>query len=222
MKIDQATIEVLKNFSSIQTNFAATAGQPITTISNSKSLYVTCDAVQFPADLAVLDLRDLLSLISLCDQPYLDIRSDRIFIKDEASTKTISYFFADRSHLIIPKRAIDIESVDVSFTFTTEHQKLIARASNILGTERVRFIGEAGKPGISVLVGELNNPTANSFTFTIDETPSVDFTIVLELENFKFLALDYTAQFSKTRVAAFVGPGIKYLMGLEKSSKIGA
>ena len=61
-KLSSQTIDILKNFSSINSNLVVKAGEPLATISEAKNIMATADIVeQFSSDFGIYDLNEFIS-----------------------------------------------------------------------------------------------------------------------------------------------------------------
>lgn len=217
MKIDAATLEILRNFSSIQEQLVVKANQPISTKADSGSLIAVCSAVQFPRDMGIYDLKQLIGTLSLCEDPSIEFKDDHLLVVDDKNkSRKVKYYYSDPDHLVKGKHVDPIEG-DVNFKLTVENTKQIQRAASILGLEKVEFLGQTNEC-IKVIVGDKTNPTANSFEFELEEKADRNFSIVFDLSYWKMLPLDYVVKNSVKRFTCFEAPGLMYFMGQDKSS----
>ena len=66
MNISDETLDVLKNFASINPNIVINPGQNIKTISEAKNIMASAEIVEdFPQEFGVYDLNEFLSVLSL-------------------------------------------------------------------------------------------------------------------------------------------------------------
>ena len=73
MQLTENTMNVLRNFSSINANFVARSGNNIKTMADSRSVVSSASLDQeFPKDFGIYDLNEFLSVLSLVDTPNLD------------------------------------------------------------------------------------------------------------------------------------------------------
>ena len=101
MKLSQETIGILKNFGSINQNLVIKEGNTLTTMSAMKNIVAKSDVVEtFPKEVAIYDLNEFLSSLSLFTQPVLDFQDQYMTMKDEGSKATLKYWhsfsFSDR------------------------------------------------------------------------------------------------------------------------------
>ena len=73
MKFDNRTVQVLRNFSTINPSLVFKRGSTISTISPGKAVIAVANVQpEFPQDFAIYDLGNFLNVISLFEDPTLD------------------------------------------------------------------------------------------------------------------------------------------------------
>ena len=98
MKIGKDTIEVLKNFSSINPNLVIQPGNKVSTIAEAKNVMAVAEVTEtFPKTFGIYDLNEFLSVLSLVNDPDLVFGDDKVSIVDGG--KEIEYRYADTSIL---------------------------------------------------------------------------------------------------------------------------
>ena len=94
MKISEATIEVLRNFASIQPNLVVSAGSNLKSISEARNIMVSADISEtFDKDFGIYDLNEFLSAFNLIDGAELEFTDNAVLIKG-ADDKVV-YRFAN-------------------------------------------------------------------------------------------------------------------------------
>ena len=74
MKLSNNTISVLKNYASINQNLMIKGGKEITTMSAMKNIIARAEVEEdFPQEVAIYDLNEFLSCLSLFKIPNLEI-----------------------------------------------------------------------------------------------------------------------------------------------------
>ena len=83
MIISDDTLNVLKNFASINPNLVIKPGQKLKTISEAKTIMASADIVEdFPLEFGVYDLNEFLSVYSLIEAPMLDFEDKSVLISN--------------------------------------------------------------------------------------------------------------------------------------------
>ena len=90
MKLSNGTINVLKNFSTINQNLVIKEGSDISTMSAMKNIVAKAKVEEdFIKEFAIYDLNEFLSALSLFEKPDLDFQDDYVVITEEGSEKTL-------------------------------------------------------------------------------------------------------------------------------------
>ena len=72
MKLSENTLNLLKNFSEINSNIVFNPGKTITTIAEAKNIVASATvAEEFPQQFGIYDLREFLSTLTLVANPEL-------------------------------------------------------------------------------------------------------------------------------------------------------
>ena len=81
MKLTNETINVLKNFSTINQNLVIKEGSDISTMSAMKNIIAKATVEEkFAKEFAIYDLNEFLSALSLFSKPNLDFNDDYVVI----------------------------------------------------------------------------------------------------------------------------------------------
>ena len=94
MKLSNGTINVLKNFSTINQNLVIKEGSDISTMSAMKKIVAKAKVEEdFTKEFAIYDLNEFLSALSLFGTPDLDFQDDYVVITEEGSAKSLNLLF---------------------------------------------------------------------------------------------------------------------------------
>ena len=105
--LSKTTLDVLKNFATINSSIVFRAGNTLRTISNAENILAKYTSEEsFPTDFAIYDLGQFLSGISLFDNPQLDFTSGD-FVTIRGGGRSAKYYFSDPetvsyTHLTLP------------------------------------------------------------------------------------------------------------------------
>ena len=110
MKISENTISILRNFSDINANILFTPGKTLQTMSTMKNIMAKADVEEnFESEFGVYDLPEFLRALDSFQQPVLNFNgSANLKIKDEKSSLSARYAFADKSTLRYPTKTISM------------------------------------------------------------------------------------------------------------------
>ena len=116
--ISKPTIEVLKNFCSINKSIVIKPGNKISTLSINKNILAIADVEeQFDTQISIYDLGVFLGGLSLFDQPKIDTtQTNYVTVSDQRGKSKTRFFYADPDIITQPpEKAITIPSEDVKF-----------------------------------------------------------------------------------------------------------
>lgn len=201
MRLSKETINILKNFASINSNIFIQPGNTLKTRSMGSNIFAIAKVQEdFDTEIGIWDLNKFLGVISMFNNPDLEFHDKYVDISNGKSS--VKYFYAQKSVLTIPTR--DIKMPEVLFSFTLEEQDLneIMKASSILQVSDLSIIAEDGK--ILIKVDDSTNNTSDSIELVIDEDYSgPDFRGMIKVSDLKFVPGDYKVDMTNTIIARF-------------------
>ncbi len=216
--ISKPTIEVLKNFCSINKSIVIKPGNKISTLSINKNILAVADVEEtFDSQISIYDLGVFLGGLSLFDSPKIDTtQSNYVTVSDQRGKSKTRYFYADPDIITQPpEREIELPSNDVSFRLESNVLQQLQRAAMVYQLPDLCLHGNG--QSMELCVTDKKNDTSNSYSVDVGETDE-EFCFCFKVENLKLLAGDYDVSLSKTNVAQFQGAGIKYLIALEPNT----
>lgn len=223
MELTDKTIQVLKNYASINPNIVLTEGNVIKTLSEAKNVLSAAELdVNFPKTVGIYDLGEFLSVVSLLDNPRLTFNDDFVMIGDGSGRSRIKYFYSDPSILTTPSKDITMPPADVSFTLDRETLNRVKRAASVLGHSEMSVTANEGILSISVI--DHSDKTSNVFSIDVDGHFDVEnFTFIFNISNLKLVDGDYKVSVSSKLISHFenLETGLQYWIALEKSSTYG-
>lgn len=216
--ISRPTIEVLKNFCSINKSIVIKPGNKISTLSINKNILAIADvSEQFDSEISIYDLGVFLGGLSLFDSPKIDTTSTNyVIVSDQSGRSKTRYFYADPDIITQPpEKEIAIPSEDVTFRLESNVLAQLQRAAAIYQLPDLCLFGSGGT--MQLCVTDKKNDTSNSYSVEVGESVN-EFCYCFKVENLKLLAGDYDVAISKQNVARFNGSGIKYFIALEPNN----
>ena len=216
--ITKPTIEVLKNFCSINKSIVIKPGNQIATLSINKNILAIADVEeQFESQISIYDLGVFLGGLSLFDQPKIDTtESNYVTVSDQRGKSKTRFFYADPDIITQPpEKEITIPSVDVKFRLEAGVLQQLQRAAMVYQLPDLCLYGDGTE--MSLCVTDKKNDTSNSYSVQVGSTDT-EFCYCFKVENLKLLAGDYNVTISKQNVALFQGSGIKYFIALEPNT----
>jgi hypothetical protein len=220
MKLSNGTINVLKNFSTINQNLVIKEGSDISTMSAMKNIVAKAKVEEdFTKEFAIYDLNEFLSALSLFGTPDLDFQDDYVVITEEGSAKSLKYWYSDPSVVTTPTKDITMPSNEVKFDFSSDSLAEITRAASVIGAPDM--VLENGK----LRVTDKKNTTANDYATELDVPDSdVKYKFWFKVENLKLIPGSYGVEVSSKNISKFSNTNIdiEYFIALEPESSYAA
>lgn len=218
MKISKSTLDVLKNYASINTNILVREGNTLATISTGKNIFSRATVSEtFDREFAIYDLNSLLSLLTLMEDTDVEFGEDSITISKDRSE--FEYYYADPSIVVsAPDKTIEVDDF-YSFTVTADDVNMIMKAAAIVSAPMLSVVAKDGQ--VTLSVGDPSTPRSNTFRNIIGETDK-QFDCRLAIENFKIIPGDYKVTLSQKKFMFLdsTSKEMKYWLALEPSSVI--
>jgi len=220
MKLSNETIGVLKNFGSINQNLVIKEGNTLIIMSAMKNIVAKADVVEtFPKEVAIYDLNEFLSSLSLFTQPVLDFQDQYMTMKDEGSKATLKYWYSDPSVVTSPSKMITMPSEDVKLTLSSEDIEKLKRAASVV--QAPDMVLEKTDNGCALTVCDKKNNTANNYAIDVDcSSNAKSFKFFFKVENMKLLPGTYDITISSKNISNFKNSAknIEYWIALEPES----
>lgn len=213
--ISRPTIEVLKNFCSINKSIVIKPGNQIATLSINKNILAIAEVEeQFDSQISIYDLGVFLGGLSLFESPQIDTtQTNYVTVSDLRGRSKTRFFYADPDIITQPpEKEIQLPSQDVKFTLEAGVLQQLQRAASVYQLPDLCLFSDGSKMHLTVT--DKKNETSNSYSVEVGETEE-HFCYCFKVENLKLLAGDYQVTMSKHNVSLFQGDGIKYFIALE-------
>ena len=169
MKLSESTINLLKNFSSINQSILFKEGNKLRSISVMKNILAEATiAEEFPKDFGIYDLNQFLNGLSLHNSPELDFQNNQFVVIKEGKMRS-KYFFADASVIVSPpEKEITLPTEDVCFQLTSQQLEKLKKAASVYQLPDISAIGENGV--VKLVARDKKNDTSNDFSIIVGET----------------------------------------------------
>ena len=225
MELSENTLNVLRNFSGINSNIMIKSGSNIKTMSETKTVVATADvSEQFVKSFGIYNLNEFIGVMGLVDTPNLKFEDDFVIVSDSSGRSNVKYFYAAEDTLTTATKDVNMPEADVKFTFDNDTLNKLKKAAATLGHNELSIKAKDGVLSLSVF--EKQNATSNGFSIDIDGEFKQDavFNFVIDISNLKLLPGDYDVEISSKLITQFKNKEIPltYWIALEKSSTYGA
>jgi hypothetical protein len=221
MKLTNETINVLKNFSTINQNLVIKEGSSISTMSAMKNIIAKATVEEkFEKEFAIYDLNEFLSALSLFTNPNLDFNDDYVVMTEDGSNgKKLKYWYSDPSVVTSPTKEVTMPSTEIEFNLSSDTLSEVTKAAAVIGVPDM--VLESGE----LRVTDKKNDTANSYsTVVIDNNDITEsYKFWFKVENLKLLPGSYDVQVSAKKISYFKNSNfdIEYFIALEPESSYG-
>lgn len=215
MKINNKTLNILKNFATINPSIIVKPGNILKTISSSKTILARAevpDTFEYP--FAIYNLSQFIGCISMFTDPDLDFDESSVTISD--GKNKIVYHYADSSIILAPpEKDINIPSVDTEFKISATDIPSVAKALSILELTEIAFVGDGDNIFIQAI--DSKNPSSNQYSVKVGATDKV-FKAIFKPDNLKMVPDDYVVTLSSKGLSKFVGTEATYYVAIEATS----
>ena len=161
--LSKKTLDVLKNFSSINSSIVFRQGSTVRTISNAENILAKYTAEEtFPVDFAIYDLSQFLSGITLFSDPQLEFANND-FVSIRGGGRSVKYYFSDPEITLksAPEKNVKFPGADIQFNITGDELVSLQKASAVysLPDLTVDTTGDT----IKLILRDKENDTSNTY-----------------------------------------------------------
>jgi len=221
--MSKQTLDLLKNFASINSNILVKPGDTIKTISPVKNIMAVATVPEtFDTEFGIWDLNKFLGTVSLFDTPSFEFGERSVTISGSGGS-SVNYYYSEPRLLTVPTKDIVMPDPVVSFDLTQDALNEINRASSVMQLPDLVVRSE----GTTIVMVALDrqDDTTNSYSVELGElSVESDFEFVFRVENLKLLPGDYRVDVTDKVVSQFTHTqlDLKYWIALESDSRYSA
>jgi hypothetical protein len=204
MKISTQTLQVLKNFASINPNLLVKPGNVLSTISTNKNIFAKATVAEsFPASFAIYDMQQFLGVISIFEDPDFTFGENSVTVSSEG--RSVEYIYANPETIVAPSdnvaQKIAVNNPEITFDLTAQGLNEVVKATAILQLDKINVVSSNGD--VSVVVADPKNPSSNKFSLKVKGTSTADLAMAFAAENLKVIAGDYKVNISSNGISSF-------------------
>ena len=220
MNLSSETVAILKNFSDINQGILVQPGNKLQTISTLKNILAEAEiSEKFDQEFAIYDLPEFLRAVDLFDKKTLKFNGGQnLTIADENSRQSIKYYFADKSVVVTPSKAITMPDKYVTFQLKSEVFNKLMKGVSTLNLPDIAVCGDGKEISLKAL--DKKTPSSNDYKIVVGETDKT-FTAYFKTENFKMIQDDYDVAISQQKISHFINrtKPIQYWVAIEPDSE---
>lgn len=194
MEISKRTIEILKNFSTINQSLyydPATLGNMLITKSVAGNIIASAEIEEtFPVEFAIFNINEFLSALTLFEKPDLEFDDKYLTIRNVGSKRGgLKFFFCNPALITAPKKKPVAPEANITFALNGEQLAHIEKSAKILNVEDLVLYGDSD--GVHAIVTNKGTATSNDFEVTLSNDSQGEFKYYFKQSNWKFLAGNY-------------------------------
>lgn len=214
--LSQTTLNILKNFATINNGIIIKKGNTLRTISNAENILAAANVEEsFPQTFAIYDLNQFLAGLSLFDTPSLVFdNNDYVTIKDGRSR--VKYYFSDPEITLktAPDKTVKYPGSDIQFTLSASDIAAIQKATGIY---KLPDLNVSSDEEIVLSVRDNENGTSNTYDIIVPGTFEGTHSFDMKVENIRLLQGDYQVGVSKHYISEWkhLNLDLTYYIALE-------
>lgn len=225
MELTDTTLNVLRNYATINPNLVVSEGNTLKTISAARNVFSSSEVTEsFPQKFGIYDLNEFLNVLSLVDSPNLKFETDYVTVGDATGRSTVKYYFSDPEMLTSSDKDITMPDSEVKFTLDSDTLAKVKKAASVLGHDMISITPTTGAIRLSVV--DPKDTTSNAFAIDVegDYPEGVDFDFIINVNNVKVVNEDFEVEISSKLISHFTSKQstTEYFIALEKASTYGA
>ena len=221
MQISKSTINILKNFQTINGSILVKPGNQLETISATKNILASAEIGEtFETEFGIYDLSEFLNVITgeLLGADCTFKEDHVVFSKGKGIS---NYVYADSSTIVSPENKVSMPDPEISFTLTQEDLNSVRNMSSVLGKSDLAVCCDG--ESISLRVMDKRDPKLNNYSLSVGGGHNEKFTMYFKVENLKIIGGDYDVKISSGGISYLKHTEIpvEYWIALEPDSMYG-
>lgn len=218
MKISKKTLDILKNFATINSNILVKPGNTITTISPVKN--VLAEAVveeTFDVEFGIWDLNKFLGVVSLFNDPEFEFEDK--YVRICGSGGSVKYHYCEPKLLTVPNKKINMPESAMNFVLTQKKFAELQKASSVLQVSDISVSNDGSL--ISMTAMDKADVSSNTYSIGVGEYDGDNtFEMFFKIDNLKLLPGDYDVEICEKVVSKFSNQNmnLNYWIALEADS----
>jgi hypothetical protein len=204
MKIADETINILKNFSTINEGIMIRKGKILETISKEKNILARAEVVDsFDEELGLYDINSFLGTLSMNGNEIEFNGTTDVIIKGfNGKSKTKWRKTPENMIVVPPNKSINMDTAEISFELTEDEIKWFSRAASMLSAPNIVFASDGQT--VEVKCFDIKNDASNINTTEIDAKGNgKKYNMIFSTDNLKFIEGSYDVKISSKGISYF-------------------
>lgn len=201
MKLSKETVEILKNFATINNSLVLKKGKTQRTIAPQATILAEASIVEeLPVECAIYNLNQLLGVLSI--QGDADIGFGEKSMAIRTGESIVTYFYSANIVKAAPEKRIVLapETVTAEFMLKSDDIQQAIKAASVLGLPEIVLLGRDGRAFIGAC--DSRAKSSNGFELAVGKA-SANYRMLFRLENIKVMPRNYNVQLSSKGIAYF-------------------
>ena len=219
MKLTQDTIEILKNYSTINQSILVKAGNKLSTISNMRTILSEATVTEtFPVTFGIYDLNKFLAKYSHHKDCELNFDADRVVFVSQNNKRRDYIKYCSEKVIVSPgDKKIGVDSYDVEFDLSYEDLDWQRKNAGISGSPNFVFRSDGDK--ILLVSTDVKDDSSDVSSTEIADGNGSKFEVVMKVEYFKIVEGAYKVQIAKKGLAKFTNTknNVVYYIAIEST-----
>lgn len=225
MKLSTNTVNILKNFTTINEGIFIKKGKVLETISKQKNILARAEVDdEFDDDFGVYDLNNFLGVLSLQKgaDPEITFDDKNILIKGFSGKSQMKYRKAAKEMIVVPPdKKINMANPEITFNLSSEEIAWVTRVANQLSSPNLAFISDGQKVEIQSYDAKDDSSHVNT-TELSSAGNGKSYRMIFATDNLKFIEGSYDVQISAKGISHFkhTAAPVEYWVMAETGSKV--
>jgi len=204
VKISKRTLDILKNFSTINSGILVNEGNLLTTLSSTKNILAEARVDEtFPRQFAIWDLNKFLGTVSLFKDP--DFIFDENFVTVKSGGSSVRYYYCAQNLVTSTNKRITMPTAVVEFDLKAKDFAEVMKAASVLQVQHLCVRSSEDGSKIELAVVDKSDTTSNFYSLEVgDNTSGATFEFIFDVDNLKILQGDYRVSISQKIVSCFI------------------
>lgn len=201
--VSKRTLDILKNFASINAGILVNEGNTLNTLSSTKNILAEAKVNEtFPKSFAIWDLNKFLGTVSLFKDP--EFVFDENYITISSGKSSVRYYYCDPKLVTSTNKKIAMPKPVVKFDLPAKDFNDIIRAASVLQVGQMCVRSSSDGSRIELAAVDKGDVTSNYYSLDVGENESgATFEFIFDVDNLKILPGDYSVAISEKVVSSF-------------------
>lgn len=220
MKFSARTLEVLKNFSTINSSIYIRAGNEIRTTTTGGDIFAIATVPDsFPKNFAIYELNRFLGALSLQKEPNVTF-GDRSLTIASGKSK-VRYVYASENLIVKPNEGQPKLTKLTSFMMPQTVLSEMTKAAGVLGLPDISI--DASNGYVNLVVHNKKEDSSDNHVTTMGECdPNFNFRVDINVDKLKLIPSEYMVEIGQTKnghvVVLFESSYVSYYIAAEAST----